>query len=269
MPRLLRSAFVVASVLAIAASPALAWGPQGHRVITRIALERLTPKAKAGIKALLNEGDSLVDVCNWADHEGHDVVPRSAPWHYVNVPISADHYDAKFCDDRGCVVSKIQEYRRALADPKTPYKQRQVALLFFVHFVEDIHQPLHVGDNRDRGGNDTQIQFDGRGSNLHRVWDSGLLHHLGGDDAAWLGRATTLLTPENVKAWSTSDVDTWADESLAAAKTAYRWPADATRPIATGVTLGNDYAKHADPILRERLAKAGLRLANELNAIFE
>jgi nuclease S1 len=264
-----RVALAMVAALGIAASPALAWGPQGHRVITRIAMGRLTPEAKAGIKALLNEGDTLIDVCNWADHEGFDVVPRSGPWHYVNVPISAARYEARFCPERGCVVSKIKDYRKALADPKTPFKERQVALLFFVHFVEDIHQPLHVGDNGDRGGNDTQVQFDGRGTNLHRAWDSDILRHLGGDDRAWVDRATRLLTPKNVDAWSGAKVEDWADESLAAAKAAYRWPAGSKRPIGAGAELGDDYAKMADPILRERLAKAGLRLADELNAIFK
>jgi hypothetical protein len=259
---------VLAAAPTVAAEPALAWGPQGHRVITRITMERLTPKARAEIKALLNRGDTLVDVCDWADHDAYDVFPRSGPWHYVNVPISAARYDARFCSDRGCVVSKIKEYRRALADPKTPFRERQVALLLFVHFVEDIHQPLHVGDNHDRGGNDTQVQFDGRGTNLHRVWDSDLLHHTGGDDRAWVGRAAPLLTPENVEAWSRGRVEDWADESLEAAKAAYRWPADATQPIGAGAELGDGYAKMAAPILRECLAKAGLRLADELNAIF-
>ena len=158
------------AVLLTLASSALAWGPQGHRVITRIALARLTPKAAAQVRALLNEGDDLVDVCTWADHEGHDVVPGSAPWHYVNVPIDAPRFDAKFCPKGGCVVSKIKHYREVLADPKAPRKERQLALLFLVHFVEDVHQPMHVGDNRDHGGNDTQVQFDREGTNLHRLW---------------------------------------------------------------------------------------------------
>src|SRR4051812_330951 len=95
MIRKLRPVVVLVAIVAIAA-PARAWGPQGHRVISRIAMGRLTPKAAAQIKALLNEGDTLVDVCNWADHEGFDVVRGSGPWHFVNVPISADHYDDKF-----------------------------------------------------------------------------------------------------------------------------------------------------------------------------
>lgn len=263
-----RPVLVLAIIIGLA-SPALAWGPQGHRVITRIAMGRLTPKAAAALKGLLHEGDTLVDICNWADHEGHDKFPRSSPWHFVNVPITADHYDNKFCPSGGCVVSKIQEYRKILANPKADRGDRQTALLFFLHFVEDVHQPLHVGDNRDRGGNDTQVQFDGRGTNLHRVWDSDLMRHIGGNDNMWVDRAEKLLTPENVKAWSSTKVEDWAEESLIAAKKAYNWPAGAKRPMGTGAIIENDYAKMAAPIIRERLAKAGLRLADELNAIFK
>ena len=264
-----RWSFLVAIVLfASVARPAIAWGPQGHRVITRIAMDRLSPHAAAEVKLLLKDGDTLIDVCDWADHDGHTAVPGSASWHYVNVPITAAHYDAKFCPDSGCVVSKINHYREVLADKKAPHKERARALLFLVHFVEDVHQPLHVGDNRDRGGNNAQVQFAGRGTNMHAVWDSGLLHHLGGNDEAWVKRVEPLLTPENVKAWSSPKVEDWADESLQAAKKAYHWPEGAKEPLARGATLGDDYAKMAEPILKERLAKAGVRLANELNAIF-
>lgn len=255
------------AVLALA-RPALAWGPQGHRVITRVAMTRLTPRAEKAIRALLNEGDTLVDICDWADHEGHDVLPGSGPWHYVNVPISVARYDPKFCPDSGCVVSKIKHYRAVLADAKAPRRERQRALLMLVHLVEDVHQPLHVGDNRDHGGNDTQVRLDREATNLHRVWDSDLIRKVGGNDRAWVDRVTPLLTPENVKAWSSTKVEDWADESLAAAKKAYAWPRGQDRPMVSGTALGDDYVKMADPILRDRLARASVRLADELNAIF-
>src|SRR4051812_4230434 len=108
---MLRRLIAIAAILGLC-TPAHAWGPQGHRVITRIAVGRLTPKAAAAIRDLLNPGDSIVDFSDWADHEGHDVVPDSAPWHYVNVPISAPKYDDKYCSNRGCVVSKIADYRK-------------------------------------------------------------------------------------------------------------------------------------------------------------
>jgi nuclease S1 len=250
------------------ASPAFAWGPQAHRVITIVANERLTPAARAGVKELLNEGDTLVDVASWADNAGYDVFPGSASWHYVNVPISARNYEERYCARGDCVVEKIKHFRKVLANRNSPRRERQHALLFLVHFVGDIHQPLHVGDNRDRGGNQTQIQFLDRGTNLHRLWDSDLIRHLGGNDRTWTERVRLMITPETVKAWSQGTVEDWATESLRAAKRAYSGPGDMSPPLASGARLGEDYVKMADPILREQMGRASVRLANELNAIF-
>ena len=265
--RLILPALALA-LAAWAASPAHAWGPHGHRIAARVAEGRLTPEAAAAVRELLNKGDTLVDVADWADHQGHDVVPGSAPWHYVNVPLSATRYDDKFCSNRGCVVSKIREYRRVLADREAPRRERQLALLFLVHFVQDVHQPLHVGDNRDQGGNQTQVRFLGRGTNLHRLWDSDLIDHAGLNDGAWMERINAEITPERVEQWSKGGVEDWATESLEAARRAYHFPEGAGAPLQGGADLGDAYAEMALPIVRDRLARAGVRLANELNAIF-
>ncbi len=254
----------------LAAGPgALAWGPQGHRVIARAVEQRLTPEAKKAIRELLLEGDTLASVADWADHDGYDAVPGSGPWHYVNVPITEGAYTARFAGIKGAgVVEKIKHFAKVLGDRSEPIRERRRALLFLVHFVGDVHQPLHVGDNHDHGGNDTQVQFLGRGTNLHRLWDSDLIHHVGGDDRAWVDRVDRLITPQSAAAWSTGTVEGWATESLAAAKVAYRDPEAAGGVIPTGAILGESYARKADPALREQMAKAAVRLANELNAIF-
>jgi len=267
MTRILKQSLLVLTALSVA-SPAFGWGAQGHRVVGQIAAGRLTPAAQAGIRALLNEGDTLADIANWADHEGYKVVPKSGPWHYVNVPISEARYDARYCSGGECVVGKIKHFRKVLADPGTPRRERQQALLFLVHFVGDIHQPLHVGDHADRGGNRTQVQFLGRGTNMHRLWDSDMIRHIGGDDRAWVERVERRVTPEAVEAWSRGTVEDWANDSLRAAKLAYSGPGRSTTPIASGATVGEDYVEMARPILGEQLARAGVRLANELNAAF-
>jgi hypothetical protein len=268
MNRLARRSLLILAALA-AGSPAFAWGPQGHRVIAKVALDRLTPAARVGIRDLLHPGDTLPEIAGWADHEGHDKFPRSAPWHYVNVPLSADRYDpARDCPRGGCVVEKIKHYRKALADRSASRDDRQVALLFLVHFVSDVHQPLHVGDNRDHGGNDTQVQFFGEGTNLHRLWDSDLIHRVGGDDRAWVARVERRITPEAARTWSAGKVEDWAGESLHAAKIAYRNPEGPPSPMASGDRIGAAYLKMAEPILAEQMARAGVRLADELNAIF-
>jgi hypothetical protein len=258
------------TALALASTPsAFAWGPQGHRVIARVAEDRLTPSARLAIKELLHPGDTLPDIAGWADKEGHDEVPGSARWHYINVPIDDKKFDPRLIRDDDNVVVQIKHFRKILADRSRPKKERQRALLFLVHFVSDIHQPLHVGDNRDHGGNDLQVQFFGEGTNLHRLWDSDLIHRIGGNDRAWVGRIERTITPEAVATWSRGSVDDWADESLQVAKLAYRDPPNSARPFASGVTLGDPYLKRAEPLLEGQMARASVRLANELNAILK
>jgi hypothetical protein len=254
-------------VLALA-SEAHAWGARAHRIATRVAEGRLTPQARAAVRELLHPGDTLVELSTWADHEGHDAVPGSAAWHYVNVPISATRYDPRFCPAGTCVVAKIKHFRSVLADARAPRRERQRALLFLVHLVEDVHQPLHVGDNEDRGGNVTQIQFLGAGTNLHRMWDTDLIDAVSRNESAWVERIVPLLTPENIAAWSSGDAEQWATESLLDARKAYFYPAGARRAIPSGTRLGDDYVAFARPTLEERLAQAGVRLASELNALF-
>lgn len=265
-----RGAWLACLALVVLASPARAWGwgAHGHRIATRIAEARLTPEARKQVKALLHSGDTLVDVCTWADHEGHDAVPGSASWHYVNVPIDAPAYAARYCAGGDCVVARIGHFRAVLADRRAPFRERQRALLFLVHFVEDVHQPLHVGDNHDRGGNRTQVQFFREGTNLHRLWDTDMINRIDRNERDWVERLSARLTAQDVAAWSKGGVEDWANESLRDARAAYYFPAGARRPLASGTRLGGDYEDFARPVIERRLAQAGVRLANELNAIF-
>ncbi len=147
------------------ATPAWAWGRLGHRVISRIAEKNLTPKAKDAIKALLDEGESVADASTWADGNSGRL-PKSAPWHYVDVPLDEPKYDARFSGDvpdKGCVVDKINEFRLVIKDQTKTVEQRRFALRLLIHCIEDMHMPLHVGDNRDKGGNRTQVRFFDKG----------------------------------------------------------------------------------------------------------
>jgi len=92
------------------------WGRTGHRVSAMMAESRLTPAASAAVRGLLEPGESLADASTWADEQRE--VPRSGPWHYVNVPISEPRYDSRFCSPGGCVVSKIEDFERVLSDPR-------------------------------------------------------------------------------------------------------------------------------------------------------
>jgi len=174
----MKIARVVTCLLVIAASaaPLAAWGPVGHRVVAAVAESQLTPEARAQVKAL-NGNVLLVGIATTADAIRNDR-PETKEWHFVDIPISEDTYDAaRDCKDDDCVVARIEEFREVLADDGAPKAKRKEALMFLVHFVGDVHQPLHSADNHDRGGNDVKLKFGGKNRNLHSIWDSGIIEN--------------------------------------------------------------------------------------------
>jgi nuclease S1 len=243
-----------------------AWGHIGHHVASMMAEERLSPRALAAVHDLLGPGISLADVSTWADEQRD--VPGSGPWHYVNVPITDSRYDSKYCQPGGCVVSKVQDFKRVLQDPKAGRTEKQEALKFLVHFIEDLHQPLHVGDTGSRGGNDTQVRFYNSGSNLHKVWDSQIIERYTTDGRELLGDLKGITSPASAAEWSKGTPEDWATESLHAAKEAYCLPGT-KNVIQSGTALGDGYRRMALPIIQEQLAKAAVRVAFVLNAIFK
>jgi hypothetical protein len=162
-----RSWFVVAFTLMIAlqtTSTAWAWGRLGHRVISRLAEKHMTPAAKAGVAALLEPGESLAGASTWADEHRREL-PKTAPWHYVDVPLDEPKYDAKYSGPTiGCVVDKINEFRLVVKDKTKPVEERRFALRFLLHCVEDMHIPMRVGDNKDKVGDNKQVRFFDKGT---------------------------------------------------------------------------------------------------------
>jgi hypothetical protein len=251
------------------ATPAWAWGRLGHRVIARLAEKHMTAEAKAGVAALLEPGESMALASIWAD-EIRGRQPKTAPWHYVDVPLDQARYDARFSGDdpkKGCVVDKIAEFRAILKDSSRSVEDRRFALRFLLHLIGDLHQPCHVGDNHDKGGNLTQVRWFDRGSNMHRVWDTGIIERAGGTEDFWLAELAELDTVETRAAWMSRTVEDWATESLFLARAAYEIPGTDQR-IKSGQKLGNEYqAKHL-PVVRRRLCQAAMRLAMVLNEAF-
>ena len=157
-----------------------AWGVLGHRVIGELAEAQLSPAASAQVRALLaGEAEpTLAGVSTWADQvrDQGDAYRWSVRLHWVNFERGACQYDPDLlCRDGRCVVGAIEKYAAELADHSLPLAQRREALKWVVHFVGDVHQPLHAGFGFDRGGNEFQINFQRTGWNLHSVWDSLIL----------------------------------------------------------------------------------------------
>ncbi|HEV3332627.1 MAG TPA: S1/P1 nuclease [Bryobacteraceae bacterium] len=239
------------------------WGMEGHRLVLRIADGMLTPAARMEVAQLLPPGESLTALASWAD-DVRFARKETEPWHYIDIPIGSTGLDMKRdCPLEGCLVSKIIEFRRQWRDPTASSARRREALLFLVHFVGDLHQPLHCANHDDKGGNDVPVVFFGEAMKLHALWDHGLLDHMPAEDRI-LAVILPMLTNERVAEWSRGTVEQWADESFhLAQKVVY----GALPPAGPGepIQLGEAYQRTAEPIVRNQIAKAGVRLAAILN----
>jgi hypothetical protein len=241
-------------------SPAFAWGKTGHRVVGAIADPLLTPTARTAVRRILGV-ETMAEASNWPDFMRADSAPywqrESTPWHYVTVP-HGQNYAQVTPPAEGDAVTALRRFSATVQDSAAPISERQAALRFIIHIVGDLHQPLHTGNGTDKGGNEVQVTFFGRPTNLHSVWDSGLI-----DDeqlsyselAAWL---SARITPADRRAWTSIDPTVWITESAALRDQIY--PAD------PALSFGYVYQNKAR--VEQRLEMGGVRLANYLNALF-
>lgn len=245
--------------------PALAWGTQGHRLVAHLAEAELSPAARREVDRLLaGEAEpTLAGIANWADDiRDHDAAlyRRTARWHFVNIAEDACQYDARRdCRNGDCVVEAIRRQTAILADRRQSTAARRDALKFIVHFVGDVHQPLHAGYARDRGASDTQVSDAGFGTNLHAVWDSRMIYQQRLSDAAYLDQLQALplvvaLTRDPLPPASVS----WAIDSCRIVREPDFYPA---KP-----RLHAGYFPRWTPVVEVQLRRAGARLAQLLNA---
>jgi hypothetical protein len=245
--------------------PALAWGPEGHSLVARIAEAQLTPAARARVAEILGPKDTLASISSWADQVRRQ---RSAtgPWHYVDIPIGQPRMDrARDCAKNDCVVAQIELEEAALRNPATPAADRREALLFLVHFIGDLHQPLHSSDNKDKGGNDVHVVFLDRPGNLHGFWDSAVLSRMGKEDDLF----PVLLkeAEKNARKWSKGTPEKWSNEAHKVAQRVVYGMLPKPGAAGANIPLGENYEKAAEPVVRVQIERAGDRLARALNEI--
>lgn len=266
---------VAAALLALAipalASTVQAWGDIGHRIVAELAWRQLDPSARKEVERLLQAdgADSLADVASWPDHlrdeSGKEALGKATgPLHYIGFRDGKCHYvPPRDCPDGRCVVGGLEKYVAILGDRHRSNAERAEALKFVVHFVGDVHQPLHGGSRDDKGGNDYQVQFGGKGTNLHRVWDSQMLYTR---DLKWNAYADRLAAEGPVKlpkpiAPFDNPYAQWAEESCTATLAPGFYP-DSHR-------IDDAYVAHNLPIAETRLREAGKRLADLLNTTLD
>ncbi|MEM9001725.1 MAG: S1/P1 nuclease [Bacteroidota bacterium] len=236
------------------------WGKKGHRVIGYIAEKHLSKKAKKAIEDLL-DGHSLAFVSTYADEIRSDAkYYKYGPWHYVNYPLNVT-YQKSAKSELGDIVVAIAKCKAVLGNIDSTRKDKIFHLKLLVHFIGDLHQPLHVGRKEDRGGNDIQVQWFGEGSNLHRVWDTDLLETYGMGFEELGDELDRITTRKERKLLQRGTTESWLEESHALAKEIYG-------SANAGEKLAYAYSYKYDPIVFERLGKGGFRLAKVLNDIF-
>jgi nuclease S1 len=252
--------------VALAASPLppaaisldAAWWDLGHRLVARLADTRLTPRARAAVHQIL-EGQSLADASVWADNiknYRHD----ADPLHYINIPLGDTVYvPQRHCPTGRCIIVAIETERRMLADPATSPAARAEALRFLIHFLGDLHQPLHVGDDHDRGGNDRPVILLGHATNLHKAWDGEMIDSLGLTQESYFNYLRKRMASIDTKAMERGSVSEWAMEGhqIAVRDVYGKLPRDGR--------IGRDYLRESRPIIDRQLIAAGVRLAAVLN----
>lgn len=247
--------------LLLAPVPALAWGAEGHEIAAGVALKELTPVARAQVAHLLGGDAMLVQQSNWAD-EIKDQRRDTARWHFVDIPLQAKGFmPQRDCADGACVVAQIDADLQALRNRRLNDRARAEALLFLIHFVADVHQPLHDEDNDDKGGNQVRVEIGRERANLHRVWDVDVVQPLGFDPTAAANAIERSITPQQRQAWARGTPVDWANEAHAIARDQIYPPLQGARDM----RLPRDYGWRETRIAQLQLAKAGVRLAWLLN----
>lgn len=237
-----------------------AYGPTGH-LIAGIAAEPLLCESAAAVVADLGEGQSLGELGLWADQIRSDNRwDQAAPWHFVNVEIDLNDL---VHPPEGDVLWAIEHFSAELRRDDLVDVERAQALKFLVHFIVDLHQPLHVGLESDRGGNYVEVRYADTTTNLHSFWDNDVIELTGLDVPGYVA-----LIKDRVRRAHERDVEVgsthhdWARESLSLRRAVYRFNESTTE------RLPDTYLRDAQDLTKERLIRASARLASTLNAIF-
>ncbi|MBZ5598786.1 MAG: S1/P1 nuclease [Acidobacteriia bacterium] len=268
-------------------TPALAWGPEGHRVIGDIASRYLTAGAQAQVIELL-KNDRLADgepsgrrtlgeIANWADEiKDFDWGKRRGSWHYDDISLCGAADYAGYCRGGRCASAQLSRQIEVLGDPRARLRARNEALKWVVHLVGDIHQPLHAANRGDRGGNLVQVSFFGErdnppyGSlNLHAIWDVHLLSRLTAERGGERTLVSATIGESDRRGWEQGSISDWIAESHALARDRVYAPLPGScgKRIAGVVALGEVYYASAAPVIDLQIRKAGVRLARVLNDV--
>lgn len=248
--------------LALFSLEGYSWGQKGHDTVAYIAEQHLTPLTRETVDSLL-DGRSLVYWANWLDNASHTPeYEYTKTWHYKNIDPDYFFENAPNIPE-GNIIQALYEQVKNLQSPTLSKKDKSTALKMIVHFMGDIHQPMHMGRALDRGGNSHFIKFFGKPTNLHSVWDTNLLEagHAW-SHTEWQREIDVLTESEKFNLVKNGSPDTWGKETYAICEEIYsETPQD--------YNIEYSYIARWTPVIELQLEKGGLRLADVLNSIFD
>jgi hypothetical protein len=280
MPNLIRLAAMLAA-LCLLSAPARSYWEYGHETVARIAWQQMRPDTRREVRRLLAQGRSLeTPTCPiatieqasvWADCVKYDErFNYAVSWHYQNVNVCKP-FDLKGpCKDGHCVSAQIERNARLLASPAVPQREKLVALAFLVHFVGDLHQPMHAGDNDDLGGNKVAMNYGliGGRTNLHGVWDGWLAERAITTPPAGAAGLLASMSPAERSRIAAGSVEDWSREQWGKSRTLAYGTLFADpcgeRP-AQRPTLTEAQVQALISAVRENVLAGGLRLARLLD----
>lgn len=169
------------------------------------------------------------------------------------------------CPRRNCVIAKIDEFEHQLKDPNVTGENQVRAVKFLVHFIGDLHQPLHVGEHHDKGGNDVRVQYFGRAERLHAIWDTGIIERIDPDEQTFAAKLISEITPQEIEESKQGSTIDWANHAFQLAKSIVY----ADLPAGDPIIIGDEYQKMAAPIVEMQLRRAGIRISAVLNQILD
>lgn len=298
--KIIKSCFVAIMLLIFLTEQTLfAFGSNGHRIVADVAQHHLSPKAQQAVKKILN-GETLDHIATWPDYiRSESDWDFAKPWHFITIDVDTTVDEVLAESEKNPKIEnvvdaieyfsallqggndKVEQFKQFL---ETQYKTKTkkdvktaklyqdsieaTALGFLVHFVGDVHQPLHVGRAEDMGGNSIKVLWFGEDSNLHSVWDTGLIE----SEKLSYTEITAFLDQDETDP-KTLKIDAplaeWARESVLLRHQAYLGIYKKTDYISGKPDLSYSYAHDFTPAIKKRMLQGGLRLAKMLNRIFE
>ncbi len=253
---------IILLMFIIAPSISFGWGTTGHRVIGEIAQRHLSKKAKKELQKLIGM-ESLAMWANWADFIKSDTThtwDHASKWHYVNLPgnLSKENFLTQLQKLSGeNLYTQIKALTLELKDQSLPVEKRQIALRFLIHFIGDLHQPLHVGREADQGGNKIKVTWFDKETNLHSLWDNAIVEFQQYSYSEYANNLD-IANATDIQTWQNSSLEEWFYDSYVLANKVYASvPADGKLSYKYNYIFQND--------LNQQLLKGGIRLAKILN----